>query len=139
MNKKSPELLNKYKIKINKIDFNSNNFKIESDNGIIFMTPVIKGSIQCKIFNESNQEVNLSSIKENSLVTIISSTNYPVIKEVKISDITSLHKHLDNDLVNNELNKSENKEKNIIVIKKIIVKNNYVFNSDSSEEYNDFD
>ena len=139
MNKKSPELLNKYKIKINKIDFNSNNFKIESYNGLIFMIPIKKGSIQCKIFNESNQEVNLSSIKENNLVTIISSPKSSVIKEVNIVDKMKLHKYLESNLINNELDKSENKEKNIIVIKKIIVKNNYVFNYDSSEEYNEFD
>jgi hypothetical protein len=135
MDKKLPEQLNKYKIKISKIDFNSNNFRIESDDGIIFVTPIKKGSIQCKIFNESNQEVNLSSIEENSLVIIIGSTNSQVIKETKISDKQKLYNYL----VNNESDKSENKEKNIIVIRKIIVKNNYMFNSDSSEEFNEFD
>ena len=103
------------------------------------MIPIKKGSIQCKIFNESNQEVNLSSIKENNLVTIISSPKSSVIKEVNIVDKMKLHKYLESNLINNELDKSENKEKNIIVIKKIIVKNNYVFNYDSSEEYNEFD
>ena len=33
----------------------------------------------------------------------------------------------------------ENREKNIIVIRKIIVKNNWVFNSDSSEEYDNYE
>lgn len=100
MNKNLSNQLNKYKIKIRKIILNSNNFIIESYDGEIFEVPIKKGSIQCKIYNESNQEVNLSSIEENSLVTII---------------------------------------KNSIVIREIIVKNNYVFNSDSSTEYNEFD
>lgn len=100
MDKNLSNQLNKYKIKIRKIILNSNNFIIESYDGEIFEVPIKKGSIQCKIYNESNQEVNLSSIEENSLVTII---------------------------------------KNSIVIREIIVKNNYVFNSDSSTEYNEFD
>ena len=135
MDKKLREQLNKYKIKISKIDFNSNDFRIESDDGTIFTTPIKKGSIQCKIFNESNQEVSLSSIEENSLVTIIGSTNSSVIEETKISDKQKLYNYL----VNNEHVKSEIKEKNIIVIRKIIVKNNYVFNYNSSEEYDEFD
>lgn len=135
MDKKLREQLNKYKIKISKIDFNSNDFRIESDDGTIFITPIKKGSIQCKIFNESNQEVSLSSIEENSLVTIIGSTNSSVIEETKISDKQKLYNYL----VNNEHVKSEIKEKNIIVIRKIIVKNNYVFNYNSSEEYDEFD
>ena len=106
MDKKLREQLNKYKIKISKIDFNSNDFRIESDDGTIFITPIKKGSIQCKIFNESNQEVSLSSIEENSLVTIIGSTNSSVIEETKRSDKQKLYKYL----VNNEHVKSEIKE-----------------------------
>lgn len=135
MDKNLQDSLNKYKIKITKIDFNSNDFRIESDDGKIFTSPIKKGSIQCKIFNEQNQEVNLSSIQENSLVTIIGTE----IKELKISDEHKLYNYLINGLENNESIKSENKEKNIIVIRKIIVKNNYVFNSDSSDELIDFD
>jgi hypothetical protein len=105
MNKKLSNQITKYKIKIRKLILNTNNFIIESYDGEIFEVPIKKGSIQCKIYNEANQEVNLSSIEENSLVTII---------------------------------KNKNTEKNSIVIRKIIVKNNYVFNSDSSTEYNEF-
>ena len=128
----------KYKIKIRKIDLNSNNFRIESEDGKIFITSIKKGSIQCRIFNESNQEVNLGSLEENSLLTIIGSE----MNDSKISDEHRMYNYLINDLENNEPKKNENnenKEKNIIVIKKIIVKNNYVFNSDSSDEYNQFD
>jgi hypothetical protein len=135
MDKNLPNHLNKYKIKIRKIDLNSNNFRIESDDGKLFITSIKKGSIQCKIFNESNQEVNLCSLEENSLLTIIGSE----MKDPKLSDEHTLYNYLINNLENNEPKKNENKEKNIIVIKKIIVKNNYVFNSDSSDEYNQFD
>lgn len=135
MNENLPKSLNKYKIKISRIDFSSNNFTIESDDGTIFISPIKKGSIQFKIFNKSNQEVNLSSIEENSLVTIIGLG----LKETIISDKQKLYNYLVNDLVNNDHDKSENREKNIIVIRKIIVKNNYVFNSDSSDELNEFD
>ncbi len=105
MNENFSNQINKYKIKISKINLNYNKLKIESDDNKIFIIPVKKGSIQCKIFNQSNNEVNLNSLEENSLVTIIG---------------------------------FENKEKNIIIIKKIFVKNKYVLNYDSSEEYNDF-
>lgn len=112
-----------YKIKINKIEVIDNNFIIESDNGIVFTAPIKKGSIQCKIFNESNQEVNLSNIEKNDLVTIIGSENG------SIPDKQKLYNYLVNNLPNET-------EKNNIIIRKIIVKNNYVFNSDSSDEYN---
>ncbi len=137
MDKKLQTKLNKYKIKISKIDFNSNDFKIESDDGKIFTSPIKKGSVQCKIFNESNQEVNLSCIEENGLVTIIGLK----LEKTTISDKQKLYNYLVNDLENNQPEKSENNqpEKNIIVIRKIIVKNNYVFNSDSSDEYSEFD
>jgi hypothetical protein len=102
MNKKLSNQITKYKIKIRKLILNTNNFIIESYDGEIFEVPIKKDSIQCKIYNESSQKVNLSSIEENNLVTII-------------------------------------KNKNSIVIREIIVKNNYVFNSDSSTEYNEFD
>lgn len=132
MNKNLINELNKYKIKISKIDLTVNNFKIESEDGKIFVAPIKKGSVECRIFNESNQEVNLGSIIENTLVTIIGLK----INDMSILDKEKLYKILVNDLTHK---KTKNIEKNIIVIKKIIVKNNYVFNSDSSDELNEFD
>ena len=108
-----------YKIKIKQININSDNLIIESNKGDIFITLIKKGSIKCKIFNESKQEVNLTYLNENSLVTITGS-------DIKL-DINKSYNYLINDL---EIN---NEEKNIIVINKICVKNNYVFNSDSSD------
>ena len=108
-----------YKIKIKQININSDNLIIESNKGDIFITLIKKGSIKCKIFNESKQEVNLTYLNENSLVTITGS-------DIKL-DINKSYNYLINDL------KINNEEKNIIVINKICVKNNYVFNSDSSD------
>jgi hypothetical protein len=125
MNENSTNELVKYKIKINKININNDSFIIESTEGIMFLAPIKKGSVQCKIFNESNQEVNLGNIEENNLVTIIGCKT----KETIITDEQKLYNYLIN----------EKSEKNIIVIRKIIIKNNYVFNSDSSNENDIFD
>jgi hypothetical protein len=104
--------MNKYKIKINKIDICNNIFKIISDDGIIFISPIKKGSVSFQIFNELNYEIHLGNLQENNLITIYSEPN------------------INNYLVNKL-------EKNIIIIKKIKMKNNYIFNSESSEEIND--
>lgn len=120
----------KYKIKISKLDFDLNNLTIESSNGDQFMSQIKKGSVECKIFNESNQEVNLSNLELDSVITIFGSQ----LKN-KITDKDKLYNYL----VNGPDNPNDNTEKNIIVIKKIIVKNNYVFNSDSSDENNNYE
>ena len=102
---------NKYKIKIKNINLTKNNFIIESTDNQIFTSKIKHGSVKFKIYNEDNNEVNLNNINENQLVTIYSKN--------KSFDFS-------NDL--------ETAEKNNIIIKKIIIKNNYVFNSVSSEE-----
>ena len=79
-----------YKIKIKQININSDNLIIESNKGDIFITLINKGSIKCKIFNESKQEVNLTYLNENSLVTIIGS-------DIKL-DINKSYNYLINDL-----------------------------------------
>jgi len=79
-----------YKIKIKQININSDNLIIESNKGDIFITLIKKGSIKCKIFNESKQEVNLTYLNENSLVTIIGS-------DIKL-DINKSYNYLINDL-----------------------------------------
>lgn len=126
--------LSKYKIKISKVELGNDYLTIISDNGNEFKSPIKKGSIECRIYNESNQEVSLGNLEENSLVTILGTTN----NKNKLSDNQKLYNYLTNNLVN-EPNKSENREKNIIVIRKIIVKNNWVFNSDSSEHSDNYD
>jgi hypothetical protein len=42
----------KHKIKIKKIIIDKNNFIIESENNLTFMSKIIKGSIDFKIYNE---------------------------------------------------------------------------------------
>jgi hypothetical protein len=63
--------INKYKIKIASINFNNNNFIIESENGETFISKIIKGSVDFKIFNENDEEVNLSNLESGNLVQII--------------------------------------------------------------------
>jgi hypothetical protein len=91
------------KIKINKIKLKKDNLIIKDILKRRFIIPIIKGSIDCKIYNEDNQEVCLSNINEGDNITIYT-----------------------------------NKQKNDI-IKKIIVKNKYVFIMESSESSEDFD
>jgi hypothetical protein len=93
--------MEKYKIKINKLEILNDTLIINNK----FTANIIKGSVNFIIYNQAYEEINLSSLKENNLITI-----YGVQKKTKN-----------------------------IIIKKIIVKNNYVFHSDSSEELSDFD
>jgi hypothetical protein len=99
----------KHKIKINRFNFANNIFKIYSDDNICFGSFIKKGSVCFSIFNSLNEEVNLSCLECNQLITIYADNN--------------IDKKLEH-----------NKEKNIIIIKKIKIKNNYVFNSDSSSD-----
>ena len=95
----------KFKIKVKKIDINDKKLSIISQNNDkIFISPIIKGSIKCKIFNESEEEVNLGNLEENSIIKIYG------------------------------VNEKNQENKNIVIIKKIQIKNTYIFNSDSSED-----
>ena len=94
------------KIKINSINLLDNLFIITDTNGKIFTSKILKGSVNFRVYNEDNQEVDLSNIEEGSIVKI------QIIDE-KISDF---------------------KEQKNNIIKKIIIKNKYVFNSESSDD-----
>ena len=98
------DVLKKYKIKINNILLTSNSFTIKSTDNIIFKSPIIKGSIGFKIYNENNNEVNLSNINNNDSIIIYGNDN--------IDSSVDIHK--------------------------IVIKNNYVLNSDSSDDFNDY-
>ena len=176
--------INKYKIKIGSIDFNNNNFTILSDNQEIFESKIIKGSVDFKIFNEHDQEVNLSNLESGDLVQIIGITNpddkpltnpddkpltnpddkqltnpkyQPLIKsndkpltnpkyqplkpeeKKHVNELLKLIGETNINIKNNNLIKSKSVQKNSIIIKKIIIKNKYVFNSESSEEFDSYD
>lgn len=118
--------LNKFKVKINKINISNNQLLIVSNDNIEFMSPIKKGSVECKIYNELLQEVNIGNLQENNLITIYGFQN----NKKKLSDNQKLYNYLTNNYNEN----NENNEKNIIIIKKIMVKNNYVFNSESSSD-----
>ena len=67
---------------------------------------ILKGSVDFRIYNEDNEEVNLSNIEEGDVIKIQTIS-------IKSSDL---------------------KEQKNNIIKKIIIKNKYVFNSESSDD-----
>jgi hypothetical protein len=105
----------KHKIKIKSINIDKNSFVIESENDLTFVSKIIKGSVDFKIYNENNYEVNLSNLEIGDLIQV-----YEIIDSKSKKD------------QNNNFKKPEQKNS---IINKIIIKNKYVFNSDSSENY----
>ena len=95
------------KIKISSMNLTKDLFIITDTNGKIFTGKILKGSVDFRIYNEDNQEVNLSNIEEGDVIKI--QTN-----NIKSFDL---------------------KEQKNNIIKKIIIKNKYVFNSESSDDF----
>jgi hypothetical protein len=102
----------KYKIVIKQIIITPELFKIISIDGINFISKINKGSIKFKIYNEDNQQVNLCNINEGDIVNIYTK---------------QLYKSKSIDLINQT-----------IIIKKILIKNKYIFHSESSDDSIDF-
>lgn len=121
--------MKKYKIKIGKINLENQDFIIISDKNLEFHGKIIKGSVNFRVYNESKQEVNISNIEEGDIVKIYTNDQ---INQNK-SDIDKLNKLLTNQNSDNLINT----QKNNIIINKILIKNKYVFNSESSEEWDD--
>ena len=133
--------ITKYKIKISSIDFNNNHFIIRSDNGQIFESKIKKGSVDFKIFNQHDQEVNLSNLESGDLIQIfgMSKPNDQILKLEDDNNINELVRLIggSNIYINNS--KLEKKDqKNSIIIKKIIIRNKYVFTSETSEEFDSY-
>jgi hypothetical protein len=118
--------ISKHKIKIKSINLDKNNFIIQSENNQTFISKIIKGSVDFKIYNENKEELNLSNLEIGDLIQIYEITD---LKQEENNDVDKLLILLDQ---NNNFKKP--KQKNSI-INKIIIKNKYVFNSDSSENY----
>ena len=87
--------MKKYKIKIKEIELNSKYLTITSTENKTFQTKIINGSINCRIINEERNEMFLSEINNDDLVTIYTKD---------------------------------------AMIDKIVIKNKYIFISESSEE-----
>ena len=119
----------KHKIKIKSINIDKNNFIIESENNLTFISKIIKGSVDFKIYNENNEEVYLSNLEVGDLIQVYQLTDSKPEKK----DIDKLLNLLDK---NNNFKKPEQKNS---IINKIVIKNKYVFNSESSENYDNFD
>ena len=102
--------MNKYTIKIKKINIQDNLLKIISIDNIIFTSKIIKGCITFKIYNNMNDEISLQNIEENDIIKIYGYPNY-ISKEKNI--------------INN------------ILIKKIKINNKYDFiiTESSDQEY----
>ena len=119
----------KHKIKIKLTNIDKNNFFIESENNQTFTSKIIKGSVDFKIYNENNEEVYLSNLEVGDLIQVYQLTDSKPEKK----DIDKLLNLLDK---NNNFKKPEQKNS---IINKIVIKNKYVFNSESSENYDNFD
>ena len=102
----------KHKIKIKKIIIDKNNFIIESENNLTFMSKIIKGSIDFKIYNENNEEVYLSNLEVGDLIQVYQLTDSKPEKK----DIDKLLNLLDK---NNNFKKPEQKNS---IINKIVIK-----------------
>jgi hypothetical protein len=126
----------KHKIKIKLINIDKNNFFIESENNQTFTSKIIKGSVDFKIYNENNEEVNLSNLEVGDLIQIYENINS---KPNESNDVNKLLKLLDETNYNNANNYLKKTEQKNSIINKIIIKNKYIFNSDSSENYDIID
>ena len=120
--------MEKFKIKIDKILILNNELNLLSSNGINFKSKINKGSINFKIFNESNQEVNLGNLEEGTLIKI-----YGIYENNETNINIKIEQANENNIKNNKI-----KQKNNIIIKKIIIKNKYIFNSESSEDLDNY-
>ena len=98
--------MEKYKIIIKQINFTPELFTIISTTDINFVSKINKGSIDFKIYNEDNQEVKLSNFEEGDIIYIYT---MPIYKNINLIDQN-------------------------IIIKKILIKNKYIFNSESSND-----
>jgi hypothetical protein len=77
----------KTKIKINKIDITTNLFTITSHKNEIYTAPIIRGSVDFKIYNMNGEEVHLGNLEENDIITIYSNnTNINSIIKIKIKN-----------------------------------------------------
>ena len=77
----------KTKIKINKIDITQNLFTITSHKNEIYTAPIIRGSVDFKIYNMNGDEVHLGNLEENDIITIYSNnTNINSIIKIKIKN-----------------------------------------------------
>ena len=126
----------KHKIKVKSINIDKNNFIIESENNQTFTSKIVKGSVDFKIYNENNEEVNLSNLEEGALIQVYENVS---LKPDENNDVNKLLKLLgETKLIDTNKNFKKTEQKNSI-INKIIIKNKYIFNSDSSENYDLFD
>ena len=77
----------KTKIKINKIDITQNLFTITSHKNETYVSPIIRGSVEFKIYNENGKEVHLGNLDENDIITVyFNNSNINSIIKIKIKN-----------------------------------------------------
>ena len=78
--------MERYKIKINKINIENDKISIND----IYISMIYKGSVDFRIFNESDKEMSLSNIDMGDMITIYGTKNNEnnniYIKKIKIKD-----------------------------------------------------
>jgi hypothetical protein len=126
----------KHKIKIKSINIDKNNFIIESENDQMFTSKIIKGSVDFKIYNENNEEVNLSNLEVGDLIQVYENIDLKPDENNEVNKLLKLLGESNYININNNFKKTEQKNS---IINKIIIKNKYIFNSDSSENYDIID
>ena len=110
-------MIQKYKIKISKIDIIHSFFLLLSDKNELYYSNITKGTVDFRLYNDNNIELYLNNINEGDNITIYG---------VKGNNI----------LINNLPDYNKN---TIINIKKIKIKAKYKFIEDSDEEYEETD
>ena len=126
----------KHKIKIKSINIDKNNFIIKSENNQMFTSKIIKGSVDFKIYNENNEEVNLSNLEVGDLIQVYENIDLKPDENNEVNKLLKLLGESNYININNNFKKTEQKNS---IINKIIIKNKYIFNSDSSENYDIID
>jgi len=94
------------KIKINTVNFTQESFTITDTEGRTYTSKVVKGSVNFRVYNQDEQEVPISNIEEGDVIKI----------------------QIANGKTFDKIQPKNN------IIKKIIIKNKYVFNSESSDD-----
>ena len=78
--------MERYKIKINKINIENDKISIND----IYISMIYKGSVDFRIFNESDKEMSLSNIDMGDMITVYGTKNNEnnniYIKKIKIKD-----------------------------------------------------
>ena len=86
--------MNKFKIKIKKIEILNNIINIISYENIIFYSKINKGSINFKIYNNKYNEIGLDNLNENDIIVIYGTINDNENNNILIEKIKTNNKYM---------------------------------------------